>query len=207
MATAMTAAAVASERRRREVRAHVHRTALATVDGRVRGAGRGLRGGALVVAAEVHVLELAGGDASVARGAARGAGRGGGCRRGCGRCGGGRGLLPSRRSSGGLASRGGGPGSARGAARSTDLVGGRRRGPGRSGSGRGLLPSERGGGARASRSSGPRRGQRAGRGHRVGQPGSEEGEALGEGRAGVVVGGSNFLPLGFGTGLVFFCLL
>ena len=67
-------------------------------------------------------------------------------------------------------------------------MGGRRRGPGRGGSGRGLLPSERGGGARASRSSGPRRGQRAGRGHRVGQPGSEEGEALGEGRVGIVAG-------------------
>ena len=69
----MTAAATASERRRGEERAHVHRTAHATVDGRVRGAGRRLRGGALVVAevAEVDASDFAGTVTSVARGAAK----------------------------------------------------------------------------------------------------------------------------------------
>ena len=45
VATAMTAAAAASERSGGEARAHVHRTALGTVAGRARGAGRGLRSG------------------------------------------------------------------------------------------------------------------------------------------------------------------
>ena len=85
MATAMTAAAVASEMRRRETRAHVHRTALATVDGRVRGAGRGLRGGAVLDVAEVNAFDLARGGASFARGAAEVAGGGGGEQRGSGR--------------------------------------------------------------------------------------------------------------------------
>ena len=43
VATAVAAAAAAIEQRGGEARAHVHRTALGTVTGRYRGAGRGVR--------------------------------------------------------------------------------------------------------------------------------------------------------------------
>ena len=63
VATAMTAAAAASERRRGEARARVLHTALDTVAGRARGAGRELRW-RMIVAVVVHVGDVAEGAAA-----------------------------------------------------------------------------------------------------------------------------------------------